>query len=555
MLVGDVEERPDSMRWAPLLVIIAAAACYRLWVIDSAEIWLDEAMTWHFAMQPWSEIAGYVGKNDVHPPLHFILTKVAMQFGDGALALRFGPLLFEMAALPLIYLAAFNLAPDGRKHLTGMLAMLLAAMSSNMMSTGSLARGHAGVYLGFTMGFSALCWIVAHREEARKSMFFRANLRTRLSFLALALALAVAPWFHNLGLLYVSALGLVSFVAWLVILDRDAAAFGNFLTAAAVAFLLYLPQLGTLLQQLEPVASSYWIQAPTLRGIFRTILAIYGEMKIVSPVGLALAGSVCMAGLLSVVALVRRRDWTAVLMTAGLLATVYGLFLVVTFGIKPVMLDRAMAPMLAPWFVLLALGVTASPTAVRPAMAAGLLFAFAFSVVQFQSDKGPNWRSEAIEQIAEEAETTPVLITVPNAAAVLMDYHAKQFGITIDLVPLPAVYPDHSEDAKFTTGWPGVAALNARALAALDAALAKGDEEVWVYLRAYWIYDPDALLKPFLDRGYCYRPMNTPKLYMIFKLIPRTELERGDCDTMGDDVYFPYDRPEYGQFTPREPQS
>ena len=546
--------KPDAMRWRILLAFVfLSAAAFRILQIETSEVWLDEVMTWHYANQPWSEIAGFVSSNDVHPPLHYWFTKLFLVFGDGAFALRIGTVLLELLALPLIYWSAFNLAPEDRKRAAGLVAMVLAAVSGNMVSTGLLARSYAGLYLSFTICFATLSWIAVHKDLAVKSVFTFAGARAGLRYGALALGLAGMAWLHNLGLLYGAAVGLVAFLIWFFVLERRAAAFINFLAAAGLAFLLYLPQLATLLRQLGSVNSDYWIQQPGLFGLIRSFLQIFGQnptLEKTSIVGMGLAGIVCLIGFCAILALVRRRDWAALLPTAGLLAAVYGLFLLVTFGVKPVMLNRTMYPMLAPWFVLLAHGVVMfSRPSLRWGLATGLTAILLLAAVQVTDDS--RWRSKVLQQIAQDAQSTPTLITVPNAASVMMDYHARQLGLEINTVPLPAPYPDHSDGSHFATGWPGVPAVNDRGLRAIEAALEDDPENVWVFLRAYWIYDPDALLKPFLDQGYCYQPMDglPSKLNMVFKLTPRAGLADGACDEMGDDVHFPYDRPSYGRFS------
>ncbi|MDA7965055.1 hypothetical protein [Ruegeria sp.] len=553
-----VIEKPDASRWRVfILAVFVCAAILRIVQIQNAEIWLDEAMTWHYASQPWAEIADFVSSNDVHPPLHYWFTKLFLVFGDGAFALRIGPVLLELLALPLIYWSAFNLAPEGRKRAVGLVAIVLAAASANMVSTGLLARSYAGLYLCFTICFAALSWIVAHREMAVKSVFTSAGGPAALRYGALALGLAGMAWFHNLGLLYGAAVGVIAFLIWIFVLGRRLAAFVNFAAAAGLAFLLYLPQLGTFLRQLGSVSSDYWIQQPSLFGLIRSFLQIFGQnpaLQKTSVVGMALAGLVCLIGFCTALALIRQRNWAVLLPTAGLLVAVYGLFVLVTFGVKPIMLNRTMYPMLAPWFVLLALGVCAiSWPALRWGLATGLTAILLFAALHVTDST--RWRSEVLQQIAQDAGSAPTLITVPNAAAVMMDYHTRRLDLAINTIPLPAPYPDHSEGARFTTGWPGVPALNDRALQTLETALADNPEDVWVFLRAYWIYDPDALFKPYLDQRYCYQPVDglPSKLNMVFKLAPRATLAGGPCDDMGNDVHFPYERPDYGRYSLAEP--
>ncbi|WP_425082408.1 glycosyltransferase family 39 protein [Ruegeria arenilitoris] len=548
------EEKPDTLIWRLLLIcIFLSAAVFRLLRIEAKEVWLDEVMTWHYAKQPWSEVVRFVSENDVHPPLHFLFTKIFLVFGDGAFALRIGTVLLELMALPLIYWAAFSLAPKERKHMAGLVAMVLAASSGAMIVTGLLARSYAGLYLSFTVCFACLSWLATHKEAASISIFNAQGARARLCYGGMALGLAGMAWLHNLGLLYCAAVGLIAIAIWLFILDRNAAAFTNFLVAAGIALLLYLPQLATLLTQLNSVSSEYWVPQPRLSGLIRSVLQVFGQSPALdktSIVEIGLATFICFVGLFATLSLFRQRNWTALFLTIGLLAAVYGLFLLVTYGVKPVLLNRAVFPMLAPWFVLLALGVVALPKlGQRWVLATGLTSILLFAAAQVTDNF--HWRGRMLQRVVQDAQSTPTLITVPNSASIMLNYHAQQLGLSVNTVPLPAPYPDHAEGSYFATGWPGVPAVNDRALETIEATLANHSEDVWLYLRGYWIYDPDALLKPYLDHGYCYQPIDDipGKLDMLFKLTPRDALASGECDDMGNDEYFPYIRPKYGRFS------
>ncbi len=547
-------DAPGTIGWRVLVVaIFVFFALLRLLWIGSEEVWFDEAMTWHYASQPWSEVADFVRTNDVHPPFFFLYTKLFLGFGDAPWALRLGSVILELAALPFIYWAAWMLAPNDKRRQVAMVAFLLAGLSGNAIFMAHLARAYSGMYLGFSVAFAALSWIVTHPEVASRPLYRQPVGGALGAFVLLAAGLAMLPWLHNLGLLYCAAIGGVSVLIWAVCLRASAGGLLNFIAAAALAAMLYLPNLPALISQLEPVNSDYWIPLPTLKGLVSLVLEVFGQswtsLSPENPVGIALAGTVCLIGLASSIALARHRRVGALLVTALLPASVLVLFLAVTFLVKPVLLNRAVFPVLGPWFVLIAIGLAYLPwRGLRIGLCAALVVIFAASSLLRQPEAP--WRSMALKTIVEDAAAIPTFMTVPNAAAVLLDYHARQQGYQIKTVPLPRPYPAKDASYYYATGWPGVPAVNAEALQTIDAALSEQAEDVWLFLRAYWIYDPDALLKPFLDKRFCYQPIDDAprKLYMFVKLRPRSELASGGCVDMGDDEYFPYDRPAYGQF-------
>ena len=83
----------------------------------------------------------------------------------------------------------------------------------------------------------------------------------------------------------------------------------------------------------------------------------------------------------------------------------------------------------------------------------------------------------------------------------------------------------------------GVAGL-AAAQEVLDAA----PGSAWLLLRAYWIFDPDALLRPYFDARYCYETLFLPDNPYLFalKLVPRDTPASATCVEFDPDPYYPY---------------
>lgn len=536
---------------AVLFGLFLLFAIIRIGLLEYSEIWLDEAMTWHYASQPWGSLSAYIGTNDVHPPLYFLMVKAFTVFGDAPWALRLCGLVAELLALPLIYWIAWTLAPEREKRAVALSAFVLAGLSANMIFMGITARSYAPLYLFFTICFASLTWIISNRDASGKSIFSAGGKPARQAFVILGLGMAAMPWLHNLGLIYSASVGLVAALIWAFALNGSRAAFANFATSAFIAGLLYLPHVGVLLQQMEPVNSDYWIQKPTIARLIAQVLEIFGHawsLSFDTLIVAALAALVCIIGGLGLAKLAFERNWSVFLLISGLLAVIYVAFFLVTFLIKPVMLNRAMTPILAPWIVLLALTLgSINRRTIGITLLVFLIGFFSASVWNRYLSEDGNWRVQALRMIVDDAKTTPTIITVPNAAETELRYYAKQLDLVVNTVPLPATFPAKSPDYFYATGWPGVPAIDETTLNTIDTLLANGDQNVWIYLRSYWAYDPEAVLKTHFDKKYCYAPVDgMENLMIVLKLWPRSAMENGECTSMGQENYFPFSRPNYG---------
>lgn len=548
----DALETLDQKRWRliPLLLIILLTAL-RAVQLGNGEIWLDEAFTWHYLRQPWSEVADFVTTYDVYPPLYFLYAKVYFEiFGGAGWVLRLAGLVLEVLTLPLIYFSAWTLAPAGRRRSVGLVALVLAGLSPVMIATALLARPYPGIYFFFTLCFAALSWIATHREVSGRSVFTASGRAAILPYLALAVGIAAMPWLHNLGMLYSLVVGIVAVLLWWFVLDRNKTIFWNLAAAAIVAALLYLPNVPVLLRQLGDVGTNWWLAPPSAAQLLRSVLHIYGQASgDIMPSDIAALGIaflVILAALYGAATLLLRRQTAQFLLLVGLPGLVFFFFVSATYTFKPVLLSRAMYPMLGPWFVLLALSAT---SLLRPrfqaGVAAALVVIFAWSA--YNSPKNAPLFGPVLATIASESEQKPVILTVPNSAALLLEYHAMQIGVDIDIVPLPGPYPALGDHYSYPTSAPGVPAIHPSEISEIENLLANEDQDIWVFLRGYGIFDPEALLKPLFDQKFCYQPVDgVPVLFHFVKLRPRSELASGKCTDMGDGRSFPYYRPDYG---------
>ncbi len=543
-----VSKVPQRLWFLVLALLAILFVVLRLNRSHEIEVGLDEAFTWYFASQPLNLLANYVSEYDVHPPLFYLYTKLFLYF-EGDIGLRLGAIIAEVLTLPLIFYSAYRLADEHEKRAAGLFALILVGLSFNMVDMAMYARPYSCLYFAFTLCFSALCWIVTDTKKASESILKKSGRSAVLPYVALGSGLAMLPWLHNLGLLYAASLGIVCVLIWCKTLKFSRGAFVNFLVVAIVATLLYIPHVDDLMRQLG-FATDYWIESPSIKGLVRITLQVFGQgwnISELNPVTTTFAALLCLSGVIATFFLLRTKSSGPFLVTSALITITLFSFILTTYLVKPVILNRTLIPMLGPWFVLLALFFTGNPASlVRKIL--GLAMIIYFGAAHFQSSPSMPWK-QILTEITKDSDTPPTIVTVPNTAAVLIDYHAKKLELPVDLVPLPREFPATDRSYRYPDGTRGVPALNKEAMTILEQKLTGSSRDTWVYLRAYWAFDPDALLKPFLDKHFCYHPIDglPGRLHIILRLKNGDGLQSNECTAMGGaDKYFPYVRPDYG---------
>ncbi|HMP93226.1 MAG TPA: hypothetical protein PKD90_10170 [Phnomibacter sp.] len=94
----------------PALVVLACVLPVYLWLTPHS-YWVDEVWTASMMQESWSGLVNNWFKDDVHPPLYFILLRLwAFAFGNGEYALRSFSLLGYLGAMAIYYRYARTLS-------------------------------------------------------------------------------------------------------------------------------------------------------------------------------------------------------------------------------------------------------------------------------------------------------------------------------------------------------------------------------------------------------------------------------------------------------------
>jgi len=123
------------------------ALALRLYHLDFNSIWLDEAFTWFYVQDGWIDIFLNMA-TDVHPPVYYWITKLALVAGTGDWWLRLPAAVAGVATVPVFYYIGREFS-DG----TGLVMALLLAVSQFHIAYSQEARMYTLLLLAFSLSF------------------------------------------------------------------------------------------------------------------------------------------------------------------------------------------------------------------------------------------------------------------------------------------------------------------------------------------------------------------------------------------------------------------
>ncbi|MBL6455012.1 glycosyltransferase family 39 protein [Belnapia sp. T6] len=243
-----------------LATVTLLALMLRLYDLDTASLWSDEAFSGHWIHRSlaylWTD--GLV--IETTPPLYYMLLKIwAALVGDGDFQLRLFSALASAATVPLIFLIGFEMAGA----MVGLAAALIFALAPMQIAYAQEARVYSLVPLFYGLALLGLF------------RFVRAALaetpRRRSDDMALALYAVGAVlliYAHATSVFTVAALCLCA--GGLLLARRGRWALPRFILANAVVAVLSVPQLYAILQQAGRFDMT-WVQKPDLIGLLNLV--------------------------------------------------------------------------------------------------------------------------------------------------------------------------------------------------------------------------------------------------------------------------------------------
>jgi len=252
------QRRSAGPTWAfPLVFAIAGAV--RAFDLGRRSLWTDEGSTWTAASLPVPELLRRCLERDASPPLHYLLTKLAISGDDSEAMLRVVPMLASLGLVWLTYRLARLALPRGESAF----AALLVALSPYQVMYAQEARTYMTVALFGVLG----TYLFARAIASDRSR----------AWPAYALATALGLWTQSLALLALPAQAVVAFVTPAA--RRRLLPWGLALAAAALA---YAPWAWASREMTAHLTSSHWyIDEPDASGVFKVLRAV-----LVSPIAL-----------------------------------------------------------------------------------------------------------------------------------------------------------------------------------------------------------------------------------------------------------------------------
>jgi len=197
MVLGYEKLANKSQKTSPILILfflLITGTILRFFQIETHPLWLDEAMTYHFSLNPFLEYWNLISAGgEVHPPLFYWIEWIALQFGNNEFVLRFFPAIFGILSIPLVYFLGLELFDRVE---VGLLAAALLTFSPFHIMYSQEARMYSLVL--FFMVLTLIVYIRAIRTNEMKD------------WVLFAVFSALTLWTHFYPAIFIGILYLVA---------------------------------------------------------------------------------------------------------------------------------------------------------------------------------------------------------------------------------------------------------------------------------------------------------------------------------------------------------
>lgn len=442
--------------WIWFSGILVAALVLRLFQIGTEPLWIDELRTWWFADKSWDTIWREYPTLEVHPPLYFALIKIWTDlFGDSEATMRLPAMFFDLGALFFVYLTAREVA--GKENpWAALAAAALFAAATQQVAYSQEVRFYAAFTFAYSLVVFGTVWLLKRPQEIERPVWTSfAQRRAIGAYVSLAVGAALLMWFHNLGVLYNLALAVVLVLWWAVRLRFSTPALINLLIVGAVAILFYTPNLSNFITQMTNTNSGgYWIEAPSAERLLELFSFTYGfERPYSNKLDFGLTALMVSAGGLGLWFIWQSGNRWLAAAVAIFTAFPFLAATLITYSLQPVLLDRTLLPMFAPWSVLVG-AVLLSRIRWRAGvvlfgvlLTASLLYTFDY----YSRDTKEPWR-QVVRYVEANAKPDEPVFLVNNIVQIAFDYYLRDGTNELDIRPLPEAFPANADAYEYPIG-------------------------------------------------------------------------------------------------------
>ncbi len=245
-----------------LFAIILIGLLLRLYNLGTESLWRDEISSIQVAQLDLSQIIDDRAAN-FHPPFYYFLLHYWLKlFGSSAFAARLFSVLCGTAAIIVIYRVGTSLFS---KRL-GLLGALIFALAEFQVHYSQEVKGYALFTLLNLYSFYFFTLLLQQRSLREVSGY--------------VLSTVLLLYTHVYGLFSLAAQNLYVFSSYFVShrakrADKSKAI--SWLSVQGLLFLLFLPWLGVLIDQVNNIQRGFWIKTPTLSSLVKTFSSYSGS--------------------------------------------------------------------------------------------------------------------------------------------------------------------------------------------------------------------------------------------------------------------------------------
>ena len=253
--------KPSDSRGALFLIVLIGLGL-RLYDLGTESLWRDEIISIQVAQLDLSQISDNRAAN-FHPPFYYFLLHYWLKLlGSSDFAARLLSVLCgTLAILPFYRIGAYLFSER-----LGLLAALIFALAEFQVHYAQEVKGYALFTLLNLCSFYFLLLFLQQRSRRGVSGY--------------VVSTALLLYTHAYGLFSLTAQNLYVFAIYLFSQRANKAEKSkilSWLSAQGLLFLLFLPWLGVLADQITHIQGGYWIKTPTFSSLVKTFSAYSGS--------------------------------------------------------------------------------------------------------------------------------------------------------------------------------------------------------------------------------------------------------------------------------------